>query len=166
MTQQIKDRLSGSGPDNSLAGLDTKAISEYGACTCFNLRKAMRVVTRLYDERMRRAGLRATQFALLAHTYAMGPVALTKLAEAMVTDRTTMARNLEPLQKGGLIDGEDGKDRRTRIVKITKAGREKLTQAYPLWKRAQNEIRDMMVHDKWSLMMSQFSLLVNQIQEN
>ena len=124
------------------------------------------MVTQLYDDRMRPAGLRATQFALLVHTYAMGQVALTKLAEVMVTDRTTMARNLEPLKNAGLIEVGDGKDRRTRIVKITKAGREKLTEAYPIWKKTQDEVKDIMGHDKWSLMISQASLLVNQIQEN
>jgi DNA-binding MarR family transcriptional regulator len=166
MTKRSKEKLGGSKPRISLAAPDKRSISECRECICFNLRKAARVVTQLYDVKMRPAGLRATQFALLAHTYAMGPVALTKLAGAMVTDRTTMARNLEPLQNSGLIEVEDGKDRRTRIVKITEAGREKLAEAYPIWKKTHDEIKEIMGHHRWSSMMSQVSLLVNQIQDN
>lgn len=150
---------------NSLAGLDPRTFAECGECTCFNFRKATRVVTQLYDDRMRSSGLRATQFALLVHAYAMGPVALTKLAEAMVTDRTTLARNLEPLEKNGLIEVEDGEDRRTRIVDITEEGRKKLAVVFPIWKKTQEEIKTIMGRDIWSSMMSQVSLLVNQIQE-
>ncbi len=150
---------------NSSSGLDPRAFAECSECTCFNLRKATRVVTQLYDDRMRSSGLRGTQFALLVHAHAMGPVALTKLAEAMVTDRTTLARNLEPLEKNGFIEVEDGEDRRTRIVDITEKGRAKLAEAFPAWKKAQDEIKKMMGQDKWLSMMSQVSLLVDQIKE-
>ncbi len=151
--------------NNSLPGLDPRTVAECSECTCFNLRKATRVVTQLFDDRMRSSGLRATQLALLVHAHAMGPVALTKLAEAMVTDRTTLARNLEPLEKNGLIEVGGGEDRRTRIVGITEKGRKKLAEAFPIWKKAQDEIKEMMGQDKWSSMMSLVSLLVDQIKE-
>jgi hypothetical protein len=70
---------------NITASLERKDMAECRECTCFNLRMATRVVTQIYDDNMRSTGLRATQFALLAHTYAMGPLPLTKLSEAMVT---------------------------------------------------------------------------------
>ena len=124
-----------------------------------------RVVTQYFDDRMRQFDLRGTQFALLAHTYAMGPVALTKLAEVMVTDRTTLARNLVPLEKSGLIRVEPGDDRRTRIISITPEGRTRFTEAYPAWKETQEEIKKMMGHDNWSSMMSEVSNLIDQIQE-
>jgi DNA-binding MarR family transcriptional regulator len=148
---------------NTSTGLNPRTVVECRECTCFNLRKAARAVTRLYDGEMRLSGLRATQYALLVHMYAMGPVVLTKLAQAMVTDRTTMARNIEPLQTGGLIKIEDGKDRRTRIVCITNAGREKLEEAYPMWKKAQDEILEIFGRDVWRSMTSRISSLVNRI---
>lgn len=147
------------------AGLDLKALSECRECTCFNLRKATRVVTQYYDERMKRFGLRGTQFALLAHVYAMGPVPLTKLSEVMVTDRTTIARNLEPLEKSGLLRVEPGDDKRVRVISITDGGRARITEAYPVWKETQEEIKKMMGLDNWSSMMSEVSNLVDQIQD-
>ncbi len=147
------------------AGLGLYELSECRECTCFNLRKATRVVTQFYDDRMRQFNLRGTQFTLLAHTYAMGPVALTKLAEAMVTDRTTLARNLRPLEKEGLIKVEHGDDKRTRIISITAEGHKRITEAYRVWKETEEEIQRMVGRDKWSCMMSEVSSLINQIQE-
>lgn len=143
---------------------DLKALAECSECTCFNLRKATRAVTQLFDEAMKPAGLRVTQFSLLAHLSAMGPIALTKLAEAMVTDRTTMARNLEPLEKSGLLEVEAGDDRRTRIVTITEEGRRRLSEALPLWKKAQDEVKKVMGLEGWTSMISNISDLVNRIQ--
>lgn len=147
------------------SGLDLKALAECTECTCFNLRKATRVVTQMFDDAMRPAGLRGTQFSLLAHTYGMGPITLTKLAEEMVTDRTTMARNLEPLEKNGLLKVGPGDDRRTRIVTITEEGRKKLAEAFPLWKKTQDEIKKLMGAGDWASMVSNMSELVNQVQE-
>lgn len=151
--------------NNPLAGLDPKGFAECSECTCFNMRKAARVVTQLFDDSMRLTGLRGTQFALLVHTCVMGPIALSKLAEAMVTDRTTLARNLELLEKNVLVTVEDGDDRRTRIIAITDDGRKKLAEAFPCWKKTQDEIKEMMGRDEWSAMISLVSRLVNQVQE-
>lgn len=151
--------------NNPLAGLGPGDVAECSECTCFNMRKAARVVTQLFDDSMRPTGLRATQFALLVHAHAMGPAALSKLAEAMVTDRTTLARNLELLEKNGLVMVEDGDDRRTRIVSITDDGRKKLARAFPYWKKTQDEIKKLMGPDDWSAMISRVSRMVNQIQE-
>lgn len=150
---------------NNTSGLDVNSLAECTECTCFNLRKATRVVTQLFDDAMRSTGLRGTQFSLLAHTYGMGPITLTKLAEEMVTDRTTMARNLEPLEKSGLLRVEPGDDRRTRVVTITAEGRKKLAEAFPLWKKTQDEIKKMMGRGEWASMVSSMSELVNQIQK-
>ncbi len=150
---------------NPLAGLDPGNIAECSECTCFNLRKAARVVTQFYDDSMRPTGLRGTQFALLVYTYAMGPIALSKLAGAMATDRTTLTRNLELLEKKGLVRVEDGDDRRTRIVSITDDGRKKLARAFPYWTKTQDEMKKMMGPDDWSAMISRVSRMVNQVQE-
>jgi DNA-binding MarR family transcriptional regulator len=150
---------------DTLAGLDMSALAECRECACFNLRKAARAVTQFYDDKMRPAGLRGTQFALLAHALALGPVALTKLADAMVTDRTTLARNLEPLEKGGFIEVAGSDDRRARIIKITESGRKKLAEAYPYWKKTQDEIRKMMGQDELSEMLSRVSRLVDRVRK-
>jgi DNA-binding MarR family transcriptional regulator len=143
--------------------IDSASIMECRECTCFNLRKATRAVTQMFDKAMRPIGLRATQFTLLALSLAHGPVTVTKLADEMVADRTTLSRNLDPMEKSGLIKIEQGSDRRTRIVILTESGRRKLGEAYPLWKKTQEEIKEAMGMEKWSTLLSNVSDLVSHI---
>ena len=132
-------------------------------CTCFNLRKGMRVITQLFDNAMRSINLRGTQYTLLVLVLALGPISVSKLAEEMVTDRTTLSRNLEPMRRSGLIKIGRGEDRRTRIVKITDSGRKKLEEAFPIWKRTQEEIKTKLGVQSWGSMMTSLSELVNRI---
>ncbi len=112
------------------------------ACLCFNLRKAARAVTQLYDAALEPAGLRATQFSLLAVLDGRDPVTITDLARAMVMDRTTLTRNLRPLEKQGLVAIAPGDDRRTREVSLTRRGRRTLATAVPRWRHAQTRMLD------------------------
>ena len=66
-------------------------------CNCSTLRSATRVLTQAYDEVLRPSGLRTTQFSILARLAGVGPVPLSELAELLAMDRTTLARNLRPL---------------------------------------------------------------------
>ncbi len=112
------------------------------ACLCFNLRKAARAVTQLYDAALEPAGLRATQFSLLAVLDRRDAVTITDLARAMVMDRTTLTRNLRPLEKQGLVAIAPGDDRRTREVSLTRHGRQALKHATPRWRHAQTGMLD------------------------
>ena len=143
-----------------------KDLAECGQCTCFNLRKASRIVTQYFDDSMRSIGLRGTQFTLLANAFAYSPITVTRMSEIMVIDRTTLGRNLLPMEKRGLIKVESGDDRRTRIVKITDAGKRKLTEAYPLWKETQENIKQKMGLENWGSMISNISNLVDCMQES
>ena len=109
-------------------------------CLCFNLRKAARAVTQLYDERMRASGLRVTQLSILAVTMKLGPLTVSRLAKVTVTDRTTLTRNLQLLERQGFIRVSRGGDRREREVAVTSRGRAALAQAYPLWKEVQDRV--------------------------
>lgn len=145
------------------ASPEMPSLEGFRECTCFNLRKAMRVVTQLFDNSMRATNLRATQYTLLVLVLALGPISVSKLAEEMVTDRTTLSRNLEPMKRSGLIKIGRGEDRRTRIVKITDAGRKKLEEAYPIWKKTQEDVKARLGFDHWLSMLSSISNVVNRI---
>jgi DNA-binding MarR family transcriptional regulator len=110
------------------------------ACACYNLRRAARAVTRLYDRILAPSGLKATQFSVLMAASRRGPVPMGKLAEATVTERTTLTRNLALLEARGLIRFEEGDDRRQRNVGITPEGLAVLKQALPLWEQAQEQV--------------------------
>lgn len=129
-------------------------------CTGFNLRKATRAVSQLYDEMLRPAGIRGTQYSLLVAVQMSGPITVTQLAENAVMDRTTLTRNLDVLAKQGLIDVSSGEDRRTRMVTITEDGRAVLLKAYPLWEQAQSRIREAMSADRLQILMESLSELV------
>ena len=109
-------------------------------CACFNIRKSARAVTQLYDNTLKPVGLRGTQFTLLIALARRGNIAITQLADVLVMERTTLTRNLKPLEKQGLVAVMEGADRRTRAVVITTAGRNKLAEALPYWEQAQNII--------------------------
>jgi DNA-binding MarR family transcriptional regulator len=109
-------------------------------CACRNLRQAARAVTQLYDQALRPSGLRVTQFTLLVAVSVSEPVPITRLADALSLDRTTLARDLKPLAERGLVEIAAGDDRRLRVVRLTSQGREAIGRAYPLWRQAQAHI--------------------------
>jgi len=93
-----------------------KIISMGQSCVCYNLRKASRSITRLYDEFLKPSGILATQLTILLGTKILQPVTLKKLSKASMMDRTTLSRNLKPLEKNRLVGVEPGQDRRERII--------------------------------------------------
>jgi DNA-binding MarR family transcriptional regulator len=107
-------------------------------CNCTVLRKATRRVSQLYDSALEPCGLRTTQRAILNHIARGGTPPLGELAEALVMDRGALTHNLKPLERDGLVEiSVDPDDRRNRLVALTAAGRAKLAESEPLWKRAQ-----------------------------
>ena len=115
-------------------------LREARLCVCANLRQATRAVTQLYDEMLKDAGLKATQFSLLVTVSIADSTTIADLAQTMVIDRTTLTRNLGPLEKRGLIKTAPGSDRRTRLVTMTSRGQKRLARALPLWEEAQKKM--------------------------
>lgn len=130
-------------------------------CCCGNLRKAVRAVTQFYDRALRPSGLRAGQLALLATGKGMGMITISRLAEHMVMDRTTLTRNLRPLEKQGLVRIAPGKDRREREIIVTRDGEELLGRAYPLWQGAQAQMAKRLGHQRLSRLLSDLSAMVD-----
>jgi DNA-binding MarR family transcriptional regulator len=119
-------------------------------CLCNALRQASRAVSRLYDEELRGAGLRATQYALLRHLSRAGEVRQRDLGGRASLDETTLTRNLRPLVGAGWVAVGAGGDRREKLVRLTAAGAAKLRQARPAWERAQQRLRSRLPDGAWS----------------
>ena len=142
-----------SAPDGSRAQAQT--------CVCYNARKVARAVTRLYDDMLRPIGLRATQLTLLMVIDALGEPSITELAEQLVMDRTTLARDLRPMETAGWVAVAPGDDRRTRIVRLTTAGGDTLRDALPIWRAAQAILVGRGVGaDEWERLRSDLARLV------
>ena len=119
-------------------------------CACHTLRKAARAVTQFYDQALRPAGLRVTQFTVLVTAARTGTATMTELAEALVMDRTTLTRNLKPLRARGLVESVAGEDRREKHIAITPKGREAMQRAAPAWREAQATIAGRLGDTRWS----------------
>ena len=123
--------------DNSYT---SKCADMVTMCVCLNLRKSTRAVTQVFDRALAPAGLRSTQLPVLVTLSVTGNSSVTHLANELVMDRTSLARLLKPLKNRGLIDIAPGEDRRTKEVRITALGRDKVEEAIPLWDQAQAHI--------------------------
>ena len=121
----------------------TELIDKPLGCTCFKLRKLARAMSRLYDHHLAGVGLKTTQYSVLANA-ARAPLPVAELAELLGLERTTLTRNLKPLAEAGWVELKPGADSRQRIVTITDAGRDKVKQAYVVWRRAQTEFETLM----------------------
>lgn len=109
----------------------------YTPCYCSSLRQASRYLTSFYDQMLSGTGLRVTQFSILAKLL-RGTANVNQLAKAMVMDRTTLARNLQPLVREELVVIRPSEqDRRERVIELSQRGREVITAARPAWERAQ-----------------------------
>jgi len=116
------------------------------SCMGMRVRRAARVVANHYDKHLKPAGLKGTQFTLL-NTIFMNPAAsIGQLADLLGLDRTTLNRNLKPLERKGLIRSGSGKDPRTRTLKLTKEGSTTLQNALPYWLEAQSGFLDTVDH--------------------
>ena len=107
-------------------------------CNCFIARSAARHVTQLYDQFLAPVGLHVTQFSILAKLKRLGPMTINALAKEMVMDRTTLGRNVLPLERDGLIRIEaSASDGRAKELHLTKAGEKRLLAGRQAWERAQ-----------------------------
>ena len=109
-------------------------------CYCSSMRQVSRVMTQLYDQRLKPSGIVTTQFSLLRFIAANRAVRTSDLAAALLIDNSTLTRTLATLQSSGWIAQDASEDRRERRWVITREGERRLAQAIPLWEKAQAEL--------------------------
>jgi DNA-binding MarR family transcriptional regulator len=114
---------------------------ECRACSCSALRRAGRAVTQHYEARFRGSGMRATQFTVLATLAQAGPISVSKLASLLGVERTTLTRNLRPIESNGWVRSlSDESDARLRRFELTPRGRAAAAKLLPVWRRAEAEV--------------------------
>ncbi|NNG03555.1 MAG: MarR family transcriptional regulator [Inquilinus sp.] len=137
--------IAGMSGDNSGSGQGgPPPAPPEGPCTCAQVRRAARGLTRDYDRALKPAGLKLTQYSVLANLVRAGGLTITELAERLAMDRTTLTRNLRPLERQGWIALAAGPDRRCRKVMATAKGRRRYEAALPLWREAERAFRSRM----------------------
>ena len=118
--------------------LSKTADARFRECNCLAIRQAARHVSQFYDQLFSPVGLRGTQFSILSRLRREGPMTINALAAALVMDRTTLGRNILPLQRDGLVEVvASADDRRRREMRLTEAGLARHTAAIERWSLAQ-----------------------------
>ncbi|MDZ7601813.1 MAG: MarR family winged helix-turn-helix transcriptional regulator [Hoeflea sp.] len=107
-------------------------------CIALHLQRAARVVTRRFDEALRPVDLTTGQYSILVALQRQRPPGIGELATELAMDRTTLTKNLKPLERRGLLTVHtDPEDSRSRILALTETGMALLADAIPLWRQAQ-----------------------------
>jgi len=119
-------------------------------CTASLLRRASRAVSNAFDEAMRPVGLRNSQFSVLVALALARQASVSRLAGILGLDRTTMTRNLGPLQRRGLVAAVAGEDRRNKVFQLTLRGRTALARAFPAWQGAQARVVRELGASRWT----------------
>ena len=129
-------------------------------CACQNLRRVTRVVTRIYDQELRKAGLEITQFGLLTALAATGEANQKRLSAGFSMDSTTLTRTLRRLLKQGWVRVRRGNDRRERLFRLTQGGKRKMAEAQPYWKQAEQRLLRELSDEGWKSMKQTVSRII------
>jgi DNA-binding MarR family transcriptional regulator len=123
-------------------------------CACQNLRRLTRLVTRIYDEELRKVDIEITHFGILTALSAVGEANQKTLSAGFAMDTTTLTRTLALLRRQGWISVRVGKDRRERVFRLTEAGKRQFTTAQPHWHEAERRLRKALGSSSWQRMRS------------
>jgi len=125
-----------------------------GPCACLQFRKTSRAVSALYDGFLSSAGLTVTQYALLVSIARAKGISRTVLAANLEMDRTTLTRNLRPLERDGFVTQKSGADLRERILRLTASGQKRLDRSFPHWEAAQRAFFSEFGQDRFEVLRS------------
>ena len=129
---------------------ETPHLLEPRHCVMSHLHRTARVVSRIYAEEMRPAGLGRSQFTILNVLASVPGISVTALADRLAMERTTLARNLKPLERSAMIERRaEPADARQVLLVTTAAGKRKLKQARAYWRRAQQRLIREFGEERW-----------------
>ena len=132
-------------------------------CTCFNLRRVTRVITQCVDTEFRRYGIRITQTPILNALQARSDWSMAEMSDFLGTDRTTLLRNLRPLQREGLIKISGGGRGGHVQLAITDKGRTAITKLLPAWRSAQEKVVAILGEKRWSTLLGDLGRVATEL---
>ena len=120
------------------------------ACMCQAIRRVSRNLSNRYDEALKPTGLTIGQFSILSALRRPQPVRLSALAQDLGMNRTTLTRDLKPLEARGLIvTTPDPDDARARQISISEKGMVVHDAALPLWEAVQTDTAERLAGEDW-----------------
>ena len=130
-------------------------------CNCIELRQIALKLTKIYDEVLIDTGIKVTQYSLLNNIEKIGTPNIKNLAIATQLDRSTLARNLEKLERMKLVFLKFGDDKRNKILSLTSHGKQILIKANIAWEIIQDKVSKNLGEDKKNI----FDLTIKNINE-
>lgn len=119
-------------------------------CVCFNLRRTSRALSQFFVGELGHHGLLPTQTPILTALAGHPEASMADLSEWLGMDRTTLVRNLRPLERDGLVKAT-GKGRGHKVsLMLTDKGKSALGQFIPDWRKAQNKIVQTLGEARWT----------------
>lgn len=134
-------------------------------CVCFHLRRVARMMSQFFDTEMRRQGLRSTQWPILAALQSLRSSNMAELSGILGMDRTTLLRNLRPLQRDGLVTAEGGVHGGRVEVSITPKGREQFQALLPAWQSAQRTAVRVLGEKRWSSLIADLETVASALKK-
>jgi DNA-binding MarR family transcriptional regulator len=119
-------------------------------CACLKVRTAARAVTRVYDDALRPVGLRGTQLSVLVAVAFGDAVSIASLSRTLGMDRSTLTRNLRPLEEQELVVLGPETHHRSRTLGITQKGQQLVRKALPIWEKTQEKLRAELKQPHWT----------------
>ncbi len=132
-------------------------------CTCFNVRRTARVITQFFDAEVRRHGMRPTQTPILGALQAKGGWGMAEMSDWLGMERTTLLRNLRPLQRDGLVQAKGGGRGGHVELEITANGRKALAESLPAWRSAQDKVVATLGKERWSAIIDDLEHVATQL---
>jgi DNA-binding MarR family transcriptional regulator len=105
-------------------------------------------VARVYDDALSANGMTTAQFAILRHIARGEPLPLSRLAEQLAMDRSSLYRALAPIEVKDWVTVSAGEGR-TKLASLTAAGRAAVEGAEADWDAVQERIIGAMGEEKW-----------------
>ena len=120
---------------------------DFSLCLVTNTRMAARAITRRYDRLLRGRGVTATQLSLMAAIRQLPGSTVSELADHRGFERTTLTRNLDKLERSGLVASQPAARGNSRLCSVTPQGEALMVALLPLWRQAQAEMRELLSAD-------------------
>jgi DNA-binding MarR family transcriptional regulator len=118
-------------------------------CACTSVRRVARVLARAYDSALSQSGLNITQLAVMRTVLRHPDEPLTRVADDLAMDRTSLYRALALLRKNHWVALDLGSDERSRRASVTAEGQKILARADQSWAAAQTVIVERFGAAKW-----------------
>jgi DNA-binding MarR family transcriptional regulator len=113
-------------------------------CPALRVRQASRVLAKYFDEELAPFGLLSSQLPILTAAAMFGDsgASIGRLAQALLMDRTTLTRSIQPLERAGLLRvARSPQDARAKVVLVTRSGARMIEAVFPVWQRALRQLK-------------------------